>query len=50
MILEALSDLNLIEIHEGLKECRITLNTVSGKADLSSARIIRAIQESLNTL
>lgn len=50
VILEALSDLNLIEIHEGLKECRITLNTVSGKADLSSARIIRAIQESLNTL
>ena len=48
VVLEALSDLRLIEIREGLKRSQITLTHYSGKADLSSARIIQAIQNCLN--
>ena len=40
VILEAMSELGLIEICEGLKESHIKLVEVTGKVDLDSARII----------
>ena len=43
--LEAMSELGLIEIREGLKRCSITLRNVSGKVDLESATIIRKLRE-----
>ena len=47
VMLEAMSELGLIMIQEGLKQNRITLNPVEGKVDLESARIIRAIREAI---
>ena len=43
--LEAMNELGLIEIHEGLKRSKITLKNVSGKVDLESASIIRKLRE-----
>lgn len=40
VILEAMSELGLIEICEGLNVCRIKLLTVTGKVDIDSAQII----------
>lgn len=45
VILEAMNELGLITIDEGIKQCRITLNSVSGKVDLESSAIIRGIRE-----
>ncbi len=47
VMLEAMNELGLIVIREGLKQNRITLNDVRGKVDLDSARIIRAIREAI---
>ena len=44
---EALNELGLIEIREGLKSCRITLNRVNGKVDLETASIIKKIREGI---
>jgi single-stranded-DNA-specific exonuclease len=44
VILKAMSQLNLIEMEEGLKTGRITLKSVSGKVDLESAEIIRKLK------
>lgn len=43
--LEAMNELGLIRIDEGLKGCRIALNTVTGKVDLESANIIKRLRE-----
>ena len=43
--LEAMNELGLIEIREGLKRSKITLKNVSGKVDLESASIIRKLRE-----
>ena len=43
--LEAMNELGLIEIHEGLKRSKITLKNVFGKVDLESASIIRKLRE-----
>lgn len=45
VILEAMSELGLIEICEGLKENHIKLIEVAGKVDLESARIISKLRE-----
>ncbi len=47
VILEAMKQLGLIEMTEGIKQCDITLNSVSGKVDLESAAIIRKIKGEL---
>ena len=44
VILEAMSELGLIEICEGLKESHIKLVEVTGKVDLDSARIISKLK------
>lgn len=44
VILEAMSELGLIEICEGLKVSRIKLIEVTGKVDLDSARIISKLK------
>ena len=43
--LEAMNELGLIQIQEGLKTNRITLRRVSRKVDLSSASIIKKLRE-----
>ena len=43
--LEAMNELGLIRIHEGLKTCRITLNSVAGKVNLENASIIKKLRE-----
>ena len=43
--LEAMNELGLIQIQEGLKTNRITLRRVSRKVDLSSASIIKKLKE-----
>lgn len=43
--LEAMNELGLIRIDEGLKGCRVTMNTVAGKVDLGSANIIKRLRE-----
>ena len=43
--LEAMSELGLIEINEGLKTCDISLRRVSGKVSLEDARIIKKLRE-----
>lgn len=45
VIIEAMNELGLIEIIEGIKSCRISLKTVNGKVDLASARIIKELLE-----
>ncbi len=45
VILEAMSELGLIEICEGLKVSHIKLIEVTGKVDLDSARIISKLKE-----
>ncbi len=45
VILEAMSDLGLIEICEGLRSNHIKLLEVAGKVDLESARIIKKLRE-----
>lgn len=45
VILEAMSELGLIEICEGIKENHIKLIEVAGKVDLDSARIISKLKE-----
>jgi len=42
---EALNELGLITIREGLKTCRITLNAAAGKVDLMSAGILKKLRE-----
>ena len=42
--LEAMNELGLIRIEEGLKTARIFLNSVSGKVDLQSATIIKKLR------
>ena len=46
--LEAMNELGLVEIHEGLRSTRITLRRVNGKVDLESARIIKKLREVLS--
>ena len=43
--LEAMNELGLIRISEGLKSCRISLNRVTGKVNLESAQIIKKLRE-----
>lgn len=43
--LEAMNELGLIQIREGMKSSRITLNRVAGKVDLEAARIIKKLRE-----
>ena len=43
--LEAMNELGLIRIEEGLKSARILLNPVSGKVDLETATIIKKLRE-----
>ena len=43
--LEAMNELGLIEIREGLKTCSVTLKQVSGKVSLEDARIIKKLRE-----
>lgn len=45
VILQAMSELGLIEICEGLKSCSISLRSVAGKVSLDSAGIIRKLKE-----
>lgn len=45
VILNAMSELNLIEFSEGLTDCVIKLNEVSTKVELESAQIIRKLME-----
>lgn len=45
VILEALSELGLIEICEGIKQNEITLRDSTKKVDLESAKIIRQLRE-----
>ncbi len=45
VILEAMNELGLIEICEGLKSNHIKLLEVAGKVDLESARIIKKLRE-----
>ena len=45
--LEAMNELGLIQIREGLKSSQITLRQVSGKVDLTSARIIKKLREAI---
>ncbi len=45
VILEAMSELGLIEIREGLRKCQITLRNVNGKVSLESAQIIKRLNE-----
>lgn len=45
VMLEAMSELGLIRIEEGLKTNCITLNRVSGKVDLENAGIIKKLRE-----
>ena len=40
-----MNELGLIRIHEGLKTCRITLNSVAGKVNLENASIIKKLRE-----
>jgi single-stranded-DNA-specific exonuclease len=47
VILEAMNQLGLIEITEGLSTCKINLLSVSGKVDLESADIIRNLRRVL---
>ena len=47
VILEAMNELGLIEIREGIKSCDITLRAVAGKVSLESARIIMKLKEAL---
>lgn len=43
--LEAMNELGLIRISEGLKSCRISLNRVTRKVNLESAQIIKKLRE-----
>ena len=45
VILEAMSELNLIELNESMKSCSIKINEISGKVLLDSAKIIRKLNE-----
>lgn len=47
VILEAMNELGLVEIREGLKKNNITLKQVSGKVSLESAQIIKQLKEVL---
>ena len=44
---EALNELGLIQIREGLKSCRVSMNRADGKVDLESASIIKKIREGI---
>lgn len=45
VIIEAMSELRLIEIIEGMNSCTINLRSVKNKVDISSAKIIKALLE-----
>lgn len=45
VMLEAMNELGLIQIEEGLKTSRVTMNRVSGKVDLEAAGIIKKLRE-----
>ena len=47
VILEAMKQLNLIQLTEGLSESRITLNPTSGKVNLEAAPVIQALKEAI---
>lgn len=47
VILEAMRELGLIEISQGLYDCRISLLNVNGRVELSSAAIIKRLREML---
>lgn len=45
VIIEAMNELHLIEIIEGMNSCKINLLNVKNKVDIGSARIIKALLE-----
>ncbi|MCH5297640.1 MAG: single-stranded-DNA-specific exonuclease RecJ [Ruminococcus sp.] len=45
VIIEAMNELHLIEIIEGMNSCKINLLNVENKVDIGSARIIKALLE-----
>ncbi|MBQ1507358.1 MAG: single-stranded-DNA-specific exonuclease RecJ [Ruminococcus sp.] len=45
--LEAMSELGLIEINEGLNDCRIILRKTSGKVNLEDAEIMKKLREAV---
>lgn len=47
VILEAMNELGLVEIREGIRTCEITLKPVAGKVNLESAQIIKQLKEAI---
>lgn len=47
VILEAMNELGLVEIREGIRTCAVTLKPVTAKVNLESAQIIKKLKEAL---